>query len=52
MTDFEQKYEELKQAVLDYIDEMYQSDLDGERLSWPMQLEELTGWKDPEDLHE
>jgi hypothetical protein len=35
----------LRKAVLAYLDDFYKADEDGDRIPWPQELEELTGWK-------
>lgn len=40
----------LIQAVHDYLDQAWQDEQDGDRGSWPLELEQLTGWKNPDPL--
>lgn len=42
------EYEELKYAVHRALDDMYVADVTGARVPWPLELEQLTGWEEPD----
>lgn len=37
----------LADAVVDYLDEFYAADMSGDRIPWPQELVELSGWTPP-----
>lgn len=43
------RIEVLEQAVRHHLDQMYEDDMNGERISWPENLADLVGWQDPDD---
>lgn len=41
------EYEELERTVLDYLDEFYKADEEGDRIPWPQLLSEMVRWEPP-----
>lgn len=41
--------DELVAAVKRYLDDFYRDDIDGSRISWPGELEEMVGWTPPQE---
>ena len=39
--------EELERAVLEYLDEFYKADEEGDRIQWPQLLAEMVRWEPP-----